>query len=196
MSVGIGALRVRGLLLAVSTLAFAIAAQLYLFNRPFFTGGFTTIQIPRADIGPFELTHRNRAYYYFVLVVLVVVLLLIGHLKRTGIGRMVVGVRENELAAAAMTVSPARAKLIAFAVGGFVAGLGGVLLGAVNLTFGPSERYLPGRGLDPVDLDRGDRRSREPLRRGRRGASGSSVYRPSGPRTRSCRCSRRASACC
>jgi ABC-type branched-subunit amino acid transport system ATPase component/ABC-type branched-subunit amino acid transport system permease subunit len=140
--VGIGALRVRGLLLAVSTLAFAIAAQLYLFNRPFFTGGFSTIQIPRTDIGPFELTHRNRAYYYFVLVVLVVVLLLVGHLKRTGIGRMVVGVRENELAAAAMTVSPARAKLIAFAVGGFIAGLGGVLLGAVNLTFGPGERYF------------------------------------------------------
>ena len=45
--------------------------------------------------------------------------------------------RENELAASAMTVSPARAKLIAFAMGGFIAGLGGVLLGAVNLTFGP-----------------------------------------------------------
>ena len=69
-------------------------------------------------------------------------LLLVGHLKRTGIGRMIVGVRENELAAAAMTVSPARAKLIAFAVGGFIAGLGGVLLGAVNLTFGPSERFF------------------------------------------------------
>ena len=132
----------RGLLLAVSTLAFAIAAQVYLFNRPFFTGGFSTVQIPRVDIGPFELTHRNRAYYYFVLVILVVVLLLVGHLKRTGIGRMIVGVRENELAAAAMTVSPARAKLIAFAVGGFIAGLGGVLLGAVNLTFGPSERFF------------------------------------------------------
>ena len=140
--VGVGALRVRGLLLAISTLAFAIAAQVYLFNRPFFTAGFSTVQIPRVDIGPLELTHKNRAYYYFVLIVLVVVLLLVAHLKRTGIGRMIVGVRENELAAAAMTVSPARAKLIAFAVGGFIAGLGGVLLGAVNLTFGPSERFF------------------------------------------------------
>jgi ABC-type branched-subunit amino acid transport system ATPase component/ABC-type branched-subunit amino acid transport system permease subunit len=140
--VGVGALRVRGLLLAISTLAFAIAAQVYLFNRPFFTGGFSTVEIPRADIGPLEITHRNRAYFYFVLIVLVVVLLLVGHLKRTGIGRMIVGVRENELASAAMTVSPARAKLIAFAVGGFIAGLGGVLLGAVNLTFGPAERFF------------------------------------------------------
>jgi ABC-type branched-subunit amino acid transport system ATPase component/ABC-type branched-subunit amino acid transport system permease subunit len=140
--VGIGALRVRGLLLAISTLAFAIAAQVYIFERPFFTGGRSTVQIPRSDIGPFELTHRNRAYYYFTLFVLVVVLLLVGHLRRTGIGRMIVGVRENELAASAMTVSPARTKLTAFAVAGFVGGLGGVLLGAVNLTFGPSERYF------------------------------------------------------
>jgi ABC-type branched-subunit amino acid transport system ATPase component/ABC-type branched-subunit amino acid transport system permease subunit len=140
--VGVGALRVRGLLLAISTLAFAIAAQVYLFSRPFFTGGRSTVQIPRADIGPLELTHKNRAFYYFTLLVLTAVLLLVGHLKRTGIGRMVVGVRENENAASAMTVSPARTKLTAFAVGGFVGGLGGVLLGAVNLTFGPSERFF------------------------------------------------------
>ena len=38
-------------------------------------------------------------------------LVLVSHLKRTGIGRMIVGVRENELATSAMTVSPARAKL-------------------------------------------------------------------------------------
>jgi len=140
--VGLGALRVRGLLLAISTLAFAIAAQLYLFQRPFFTAGFSTVEIPRTDIGPLELTHRNRAYYYFVLIVLVFVLLVIGHLKRTGIGRMIIGVRENELASAAMTVSPARAKLLAFAVGGFVAGVGGVLLGAANLTFSPGDRFF------------------------------------------------------
>jgi ABC-type branched-subunit amino acid transport system ATPase component/ABC-type branched-subunit amino acid transport system permease subunit len=148
--VGIGALRVRGLLLAISTLAFAIAAQLYLFDRPFFTAGRSTVRIPRTDLGidvngeffGLELTHKNRAFYYFTLFVLVVVLLLVGHLRRTGIGRIIVGVRENELAAAAMTVSPARAKLIAFALGGFVAGLGGVLLGAVNSTFGPSERFF------------------------------------------------------
>lgn len=140
--VGIGALRVRGLLLAISTLAFAIAAQVYLFNRRFFTAGFSTIQVRRADIGPLEITHRNRAYYYFALMVLVVMLLLVGHLKRTGIGRSIVGVRENELAAAAMTVSPTRAKLTAFALGGFIAGLGGVLLGGVHLTFSPLERFF------------------------------------------------------
>jgi ABC-type branched-subunit amino acid transport system ATPase component/ABC-type branched-subunit amino acid transport system permease subunit len=140
--IGIGALRVRGLLLAVSTLAFAIAAQAYVFRRPFFTGGRSTVQLPRADLGPFELTHRNRAYYYLVLLVLVVVLLALGHLRRSGVGRMIVGVRENEQAAAAMTISPARVKLTAFAVAGFVAGLGGALLAGIPTTFGPAQRYF------------------------------------------------------
>ena len=140
--VGAGALRVRGLLLAVSTLAFAIAAETYLFRRPFFTGGATTVRVPRADLGPWTLTERNRAYYYFVLLALVVVLVVVARLGRSGIGRAIIGVRENEAGAAALTVSPARAKLTAFAVAGFVAGLGGALLGAVNSTFSPAARFF------------------------------------------------------
>ena len=69
---GVGALRVRGLLLAISTLAFAIAAQAYLFNRTVLhRAAAPTVQIPRTDVLFLELTHRNRAYYYFCLFVLV-----------------------------------------------------------------------------------------------------------------------------
>ncbi|HEY1739746.1 MAG TPA: ATP-binding cassette domain-containing protein, partial [Acidimicrobiia bacterium] len=78
----------------------------------------------------------------FVLAALVLVLLLVGHLRRTGIGRSIIGVRENEPAASALTVSPARAKLTAFAVGGFIAGLGGALLGGLVITIGYSERFF------------------------------------------------------
>ncbi len=140
--VGIGALRVRGLLLAATTVAFAIACQTYVFNRPFFMGGSSNTSVPRSDLGPLKLVGDNRGYYYFSLTVLVVVLLVVGHIKRTGIGRIIVGVRENEHAAAAMTVSPTRAKLMAFSLAGFVAGLGGAILGAVNTSFGPTQRYF------------------------------------------------------
>ncbi len=62
------------------------------------------------------------------------VLLLVGHLRRTGIGRAIIGVRENETGAAAFTVSPTRTKLTAFALAGFLAGLGGaVLAGSVQV---------------------------------------------------------------
>src|SRR5262249_44736132 len=115
VAVGIGALRVKGLLLAVSTLAFAIAAQNYIFFRPFFTGmeNQNTVQLNRGKIGPIDLTVLNRNYYYFTLAVLVIVLILAARLRASGIGRRIVGVRENEPAAAAFTVSAVRSKLTA-----------------------------------------------------------------------------------
>ena len=136
-AVGVGALRVRGLLLAISTMAFAIAAEVYVFPRPILVGleGSTSAEIDRGKLGPVDLTLHNRAYYYFALGILVLVLLLVGHLRRTGIGRAIVGVRENEAGAAAFTVSPTRAKLTSFAVGGFVAGLGGGVLAGTVQTF-------------------------------------------------------------
>ena len=71
-----------------------------------------------------------------------IVLVLVGHLRRTGIGRTIIGVRENEPAAAALTVSPTRAKLTAFALGGFIAGLGGALSAGSCVTIGYSERFF------------------------------------------------------
>jgi ABC-type branched-subunit amino acid transport system ATPase component/ABC-type branched-subunit amino acid transport system permease subunit len=140
--VGVGALRVRGLLLAASTLAFAIAAQTYIFRRPILSLGRSSVHLPREEIGPIDITHRNRAYYYVTLFVLVVVLIVLGRVRRSGVGRTIVGVRENELAAAAMTVSPTRAKLIAFALSGFIAGLGGAILGGLLVTVGYVERFF------------------------------------------------------
>jgi ABC-type branched-subunit amino acid transport system ATPase component/ABC-type branched-subunit amino acid transport system permease subunit len=144
VAVGAGALRVKGLLLAISTMAFAIAAQSYIFPRPLFAGteNSLTVQLPRGKLGPLDLAHLNRNYYYFTLAALVGVLLLVGHLRRTGIGRTIIGVRENEPAASAFSVSPTRAKLTAFAVAGFVAGLGGAILGGVAVTIGYADRFF------------------------------------------------------
>jgi ABC-type branched-subunit amino acid transport system ATPase component/ABC-type branched-subunit amino acid transport system permease subunit len=140
--VGIGALRVRGLLLAATTLAFAIAAEAYVFRLNFFSQGLETVQLPRGRIGPFDLTQNNRGYYYATLAALVAVIVAVGRLRRSGIGRTIVGVRENENAAAALTISPTRAKITAFAVSGFVAGLGGAILGGLVVTIGFTERFF------------------------------------------------------
>jgi ABC-type branched-subunit amino acid transport system ATPase component/ABC-type branched-subunit amino acid transport system permease subunit len=143
IAVGMGALRVKGLLLAVSTLAFAIAAQLYLFPRPFFDpDGINLVEFNRGKLGPIDLAFRNRAYYWFVLAILVIVLVLVGHLRRTGVGRTIIGVRENESSAAALTISATKTKLTAFALAGFVAGLGGALLGGLVINIGYSQQYF------------------------------------------------------
>jgi len=135
-------LRVKGLLLAASTLSFAIAAQAYIFRRPILSLGQSTVRLPRSPIGPFDIRINNRGYYYLVLLVLCVFMLVLSRLRRSGIGRAIIGVRENENAAAALTVSPARAKITAYALGGFVAGLGGALLGGLVVTIGYGERLF------------------------------------------------------
>ncbi len=125
---GVGALRVRGLMLAVSTFAFAIAAQSYLYGRPFFSDGDRSVLFDRGYLFGWYLKDQ-RSYFYFCLACLIVVVTVLGRLRRSGFGRTVIAVRDNADTASAYTVSPVRMKLMAFAVAGGVAGLGGALLG-------------------------------------------------------------------
>jgi len=119
--IGLGALRVKGLLLAVTTFAFAMAAQQYLYRRPMLNGGNSqSIPFRRGSLGPLDLASQ-RAYYYLCLGVLVVLLVVVARLRRSGIGRSIIGVRENENTAAAYTVSPTRTKLLAFSLAGGIA---------------------------------------------------------------------------
>ncbi len=135
--IGAGALRVRGLMLAVSTFAFSIAATQYLFRRPFFTGGSSSsVPYDRGTLFGIDLASQ-RSYYYFTLGGFVIAYAVASRLRRSGIGRCTIAVRDNPANAAAYTVSPARAKLTAFALAGGLAGFGGALLGGLvqNIRF-------------------------------------------------------------
>ena len=125
---GIGALRVSGVKLAISTFAFALAAEVYLYNRPFFSQGADSVVFERGWLFDWNLRDQ-RSFFYFSLVCLTLTILVIGRLRRSGIGRSIIAVRDNSDTASAYTVSPARMKLTAFALAGGVAGLGGALLG-------------------------------------------------------------------
>ena len=125
---GVGALRVRGLMLAVSTFAFAIAAEHYLYGRPFLSDGERSVLFDRGYLFGWHLKDQ-RSYFFFSLACLVVVVTVLGRLRRSGFGRSIIAVRDNADTASAYTVSPVRMKLMAFAVAGGVAGLGGALLG-------------------------------------------------------------------
>jgi ABC-type branched-subunit amino acid transport system ATPase component/branched-subunit amino acid ABC-type transport system permease component len=125
---GVGALRVRGLMLAVSTFAFAIAAEQYLSARPFFSDGERSVLFDRGKFLWWDLKDQQN-YFYFALGCLVLTILVLGRLRRSGFGRSIIAVRDNADTASAYTVSPVRMKLMAFAVAGGVAGLGGAVLG-------------------------------------------------------------------
>ena len=132
--VGLPALRVRGLFLAVTTLAFAVASASWLLRQDFFTGGTSAPRPPSKpvlNLGLFEVDFgaSRKSYYFLCLLSLVVAAAVVARLRRTGIGRCWIAVRDNEEMAAASTVSPTRIKLAAFGVaGGLAAYTGGLLV--------------------------------------------------------------------
>jgi ABC-type branched-subunit amino acid transport system ATPase component/ABC-type branched-subunit amino acid transport system permease subunit len=150
--IGVGALRVRGLLLAVSTYAFAVAASQYLFRQPVLSDNLTSVPFPRGSLFGLDLTSQ-RSYYYVCLGGLVLSLVLVSRLRRTGIGRTTIAVRDNADSAAAYTVGVASTKLRAFAIAGFLAGFGGALLAGALESVPFTERYfLVGDSLALVSI--------------------------------------------
>ncbi len=132
VALGAGALRVPGLLLAVTTFAFAIAASSWIYNLDILSGGnSTSAPFPRGELLGLDL-RPLRTYYYAVVVVLVLVVALLGRIRRSGVGRVTLAVRDNPIAAASYTIRPSTAKLRAFALSGWIAGIGGGLLGGVT----------------------------------------------------------------
>jgi branched-chain amino acid transport system permease protein len=124
--VGLPALRLRGLYLAVTTFAFALATTSYLLNRRFFDW-VPTARVERPPLlGRIDLNSPTRIYYV-VLAGLVVVLVAVHGLRHSRTGRVLIALRENERAAQSFGISAVRARLTAFAASGAIAAFAGCL---------------------------------------------------------------------
>jgi ABC-type branched-subunit amino acid transport system ATPase component/ABC-type branched-subunit amino acid transport system permease subunit len=124
MVIGLPALRIRGMYLAVTTLAFAQAASLYLLNQGEF-GWLPTGRLARAPVLGLVPIKTEAQYYYFILTCLLLVIVGVRRLRVSRVGRVLIGVRDNERAAQAYGVNATRAKLTAFAVSGAIAAFAG-----------------------------------------------------------------------
>ena len=149
--VGIPALRLRGLLLTVTTLGLAVAASSYLLTRDLFSSSDLDAAVVRpGKLGPVDFaSYRND--YYLCLAGLLVVILLARRFRTTGIGRTVLAVEGNEQSAAAMTISPAVAKLTAFTLAGGIATFAGGLLAGVSRTF-QVDLFAPDQSLQVLAM--------------------------------------------
>src|SRR5262249_96416 len=94
----------------------------------------------------------QRAFYYLSLAGLALAMLVVARLRRSGVGRAMIGVRDNADSAAAYTISPARAKLQAFALAGAIAGFGGALLGGLLSTIAISEVFTVNDSLQVLAI--------------------------------------------
>jgi branched-chain amino acid transport system permease protein len=124
---GLVALRIRGLYLALITLAFGLMAETTIFNWRAFTGGGAGAAAPRP--AAFE---SNEAYAYVCLLILGLFLFVDWRLVKSRAGRAIVAFRNDERVAATLGVNVTRHKLLAFAVSGFLAGVAGALFAHWN----------------------------------------------------------------
>lgn len=144
--VGLPALRLRGLYLAVTTLVFALSVTSWLLNDRFFSW-IPTKRIERPPLfGRLDISTPTR-FYVFTLVILAIVLYAVRGIRRSRTGRAILAMRENERAALSYSVPGTRVKLIAFAYSGAIAGIGGGLFTHLNFSFDLSS-YGVGRSLD------------------------------------------------
>jgi ABC-type branched-subunit amino acid transport system permease subunit len=145
--VGLTALRIRGLYLAVSTLGFALFMQTSVLATSCWTmplvhkticSGLPNPQstlISRPSLFGLNLG-SERAFAWFSLGVLVISVLMVRVWRDKGIARRLISVRDNEVAAGAAGIPVIRTKLMAFALSGFVAGYAGVCLAFATERFG------------------------------------------------------------
>jgi branched-chain amino acid transport system permease protein len=135
--VGWPAVRIRGVQLAVATIAVAVALPPLYFENVRLSGvgadGLQPVRAPSlfgiglAARGDGGLVDRP-AFTIMVLIALVLCAVGVANLRRGGTGRRFLAVRANERAAASAGIAVARTKLLAFAIGSGIAGIGGVLL--------------------------------------------------------------------
>lgn|GEM_PF-445486 len=137
LALAVPALRIRGVQLAVVTIAAAITIEtLYLENsqltglRAGVPAGTKEPNIFGFDLGARSERIQNESPWFalFAAVVLATVAIGIANLRRSGLGRRFLAVRANERAAAAAGINVARTKLLAFGISALIAGAGGVML--------------------------------------------------------------------
>ena len=134
--IGLPALRIKGLFLAATTLAMAVALDQYFLNTDTFPQFIPSEGIPR----PLLLQRFDLNNYYEMYVVCVVFLALtilaVAGLRKSRAGRVLIATNDNERAAASASVGTTGVKLAGFVTAGVVAGVAGaldaLLLGALN----------------------------------------------------------------
>jgi branched-chain amino acid transport system permease protein len=124
---GLPALRLRGLYLALVTLGVAIATPQVIKRADGLTGGTQGLTIDKITAPAWSGLADDQWLYFVTLVVTAVMFVLAAFLVRGRVGRALVAIRDNEIAARTMGVDLARFKTGTFAVSAMYAGVGGAL---------------------------------------------------------------------
>ena len=148
--VGLAAVRVRGVQLAVVTLGLAFTVDALVLGNPRYSGGLGFLSKTPSFFGVnLDVVASPARYATLTLALLVLASLAVANLRVGRAGRRLIAVRTNERAAMALGVSVAGAKIYAFIVGGMIAAAAGVLVAFDPLLTGSGDQFA---GLQSVNL--------------------------------------------
>lgn len=140
-------LRLGGVWLAIATLAFAFFFDAVMVKFSWVGGGSTALltgtRVPRPVLGPWDFGESDRAFLALAVVVFALVSLAVIQLREGTIGRTLRALQGSEVAAESIGISPARARIIAFAVSAFIAGLGGAMLSMQQQNVNYAQNFTP-----------------------------------------------------
>ena len=132
VGIGVFALRIRGLYLAIATLGFQWALQASFLEWKPFSGGFNGVQVPLKALKlPCCDFTNDRIFYYLAWATAIVIIMMAANLRDSKTGRAWFAIRSSEVAAKTLGINVTRYKLLAFAVSGFIIGVAG----SINLNF-------------------------------------------------------------
>ncbi|HJQ41897.1 MAG TPA: hypothetical protein VJ831_02335, partial [Jatrophihabitantaceae bacterium] len=138
--------RLAGVWVAIATLAFAFFFDAVMVRLPFVGGGdnslLTGTKVPRPVIGPWDF-RDDKAYLVLVVIVFAVLAVIVIQLRSGTLGRTLLALRGSEVGAESIGISAGRARLIAFATSGFIAGLGGALLAMQQKNVNYGQNFAP-----------------------------------------------------
>lgn len=136
VTVGIPSLRIKGLYLAIATLAAQLVIEWTINHVPAISGGAqASIEVPKPSLLGVEIKTQSQLYFFLLFFVVLAVVATL-NLVRSRIGRAFVAIRDQDIAAEIIGINIYRYKLLAFAISSFYAGVTGVLytyyLGVAN----------------------------------------------------------------
>jgi len=125
--VGMPSLRIKGLYLAIATLAGQLIIEWTINHTPAISGGAqASIQVGRPALGGFVFDSQGRLYFFLLFFAALAIVATL-NLARSRIGRAFIAVRDQDIAAEIIGINIFRYKLLAFAISSFYAGVCGVL---------------------------------------------------------------------
>ena len=124
--VGLPAMRMTGIYLAIATLAFAIIVEHSIGHLGSLTGGFRGMPVTRPEFLGFDIG-ATVPFYFVCLLVMLLSLIVALNILRSPTGRAMIGIRDSEISAQSMGIDLARTKSLAFAISAGFTGLAGGL---------------------------------------------------------------------